>query len=111
MTDSAPPTLTSSQREHIYRRNFVYFLTDNTLFNVGLGIIGSTTVIPDFVRHLTSSEILIGLCGGLFTIGNTFPQLFIARYVVQHARKKPWFVIPNIPARFIVLFFALLTLW
>ncbi|MEZ4734355.1 MAG: MFS transporter [Caldilineaceae bacterium] len=98
-------------RERVYRRNFVYFLTDNLLFTVAMGIIGATTVIPDFVRNLTDSEILIGLSGSLFTIGFTLPQLLVARYIVRYARKKWWFVGPNIPVRFVILLFALLTMW
>lgn len=107
----AAPMLSASARERIYRRNFVYFLTDNILFTVAMSIIGATTVIPDFVRHLTDSEILIGLCGSLFTIGFTLPQLFVARYIVRYPRKKWWFVGPNIPVRFVILLFALLTMW
>ncbi len=109
MTSSVEQELAPSQREKIYRRNFAYFLADNTLFMVAMGILGATTVIPDFVRHLTDSEILIGLSGSLFTIGFTLPQIFIARYIVRHARKKWWFVGPNIPVRFVLLIFAVIT--
>ena len=98
-------------RERILRRNFVYFLADNILFSVGMGIINPTTVIPDFVRQLTSSEIVIGLCGSLWTIGYTLPQLFVARHVVRYERKKWWFVGPNIPVRFAILIFSLITVW
>ena len=103
--------LEAEPQEHIYRRNFLFFLIDNILFTVAMGIIGATTVIPDFLRHLTHSEILIGLAGSLFTFGFTLPQLFIARYIVRYARKKWWFVGPNIPVRFAILLFALLTVW
>lgn len=48
------------------RLSSIYFLADNILFNVGIGIISSMTVIPDFVRRLTDLEILIGLLGALF---------------------------------------------
>lgn len=101
----------SLSHERIYRRNFLYFLADNILFTVAMGILGTTTVIPDFVRRLTDSEILIGLSGNLFTIGYTLPQLFIARYIVRYARKKWWFVGPNIPVRFLILVFAGLIAW
>ena len=111
MTETDAQEVSPSFRERIYRRNFVHFLTDNILFTVAMSIIGATTVIPDFVRHLTNSEILIGLCGSLFTIGFTLPQLLIARYIVRYARKKWWFVGPNIPVRFVILLFALLTVW
>lgn len=98
-------------QEPIYRRNFIYFLADNILFTLALGILGTTTVIPDFVRRLTDSEILIGLSGNIFTIGYTLPQLFIARYLLRSANKKWWFVGPNIPVRFVILLFAGLILW
>lgn len=111
MTESDEQELSAPDRERVYRRNFIFFLADNVLFNVAMGFIGSTTVIPDFVRRLTASEILIGLSGSLFTIGNTFPQLFVARCIVRHERKKGWFVGPNIPVRFVMLLFALLTVW
>lgn len=103
--------LSQPSRERIYRRNFVYFLADNILFNVAMGIISPSTVIPDFVRQLTSSEILIGLCGSLWAIGYTLPQLFVARRIVRHERKKWWFVGPNIPVRFAILIFALVAVW
>ncbi|MCA9906467.1 MAG: MFS transporter, partial [Anaerolineae bacterium] len=97
------------EREAIYRRNFIFFLSDGILFTIAMNLIGSTTVIPDFVRRLTSSEILIGLSGTLFEIGWTLPQLFIARYIVHFERKKWWFVGPSIPVRFVILIFAGIT--
>src|SRR3954454_15909810 len=109
MTDADAQGHSQLYREHVYRRNFPLFLADSLLFTVAMGVISATTVIPDFVRHLTNSEILIGLSGSLFTIGFTLPQLFIARYIVRHARKKWWFVGPNIPVRFVLLIFAVIT--
>lgn len=106
MTTLNAQALSPAQHEQIYRRNFLFFLSDGILFTVAMGIIGATTVIPDFVRQLTDSEILIGLSGSLFEIGWTLPQLFVARYVIRFARKKWWFVLPNIPARFVMLIFG-----
>ena len=63
-------------------------------------------MIPDFVRHLTNSEVLIGLSGSLFEVGWTLPQLLVARYIVRSAHKKWWFIGPNIPVRFVILAFA-----
>ncbi len=97
--------------ERVYRNNFVYFMADNLLFTVAISIIGSTTVIPDFIRHLTSSEILIGLSSSLFTVGYFLPQLLVARYIVRYERKKWWFVGPNIPVRFMILIFAGIVAW
>ena len=111
MSEAAAQALSPAVRERIYRRNFVFFLIDTLLFTGAMNIISPTTVIPDFVRNLTSSEILIGLCGSLFTIGFTLPQLLVARYIVRYERKKWWFVGPNIPVRSMILLFALLTFW
>lgn len=105
----AAPAIAQTEREGIYRRNFVFFLTDGILFMLGMSIIGTTTIIPDFIRHLTDSEILIGLSGSIFDILWTMPQLFIARYIVRFERKKWWFVGPNIPVRFVILIFAVIT--
>lgn len=102
---------TPAAREQVYRRNFGYFLADTILFNLAMGIIGTTTVVPDFVRRLTDSEILIGFSGNLFTIGYMLPQLFVARYIVRYAHKKWWFVGPNILIRPVILLFALITVW
>ena len=106
-----PEVQRSSSQTRIYRRNFYYFLADIILFTVALGIMGTTTVIPDFVRRLTDSEIVIGLSGSVFAIGYTLPQLFIARYIVRHTRKKWWFVGPNMLVRFVMLLFAGLLVW
>ncbi len=109
MIEAPTQTIQLTNREKIYRRNFLYFLSDGILFTVAMNIIGPTTVIPDFIRHLTNSEILIGLSGSMFDICWTLPQLFIARYIVRFERKKWWFAGPNIPVRFVVLTFAVIT--
>jgi MFS family permease len=103
--------LTPSLRERIYRRNFVFFLGDSVLFTIAIGILGATTVVPDFVRRLTDSEVLIGIFSSLFNIGFLLPQLFVARYIVRYERKKWWFVGPNIPVRFVILIFAGVAVW
>ncbi len=110
MTDLNGGELSGESRERTYRRNFVFFLTDGILFTVAMSIISPTTLIPDFVRRLTNSEILIGLSGSMFEICWTLPQLFVARYIVRVERKKWWFVGPSIPVRFSVLSFGILTM-
>lgn len=106
MAELSVPIVSESHRERVYRRNFFLFLVDGILFTVAMNLIGATTVIPDFVRHLTNSEVLIGLSSSLFDIGWTLPQLFVARYIVRAARKKWWFAGPSIPVRFVMLIFA-----
>ncbi|MHB1354422.1 MAG: MFS transporter [Anaerolineae bacterium] len=106
MTDTvAPPPV---GRERIYRRNFASLLTHGTLFFVAMSIIGPTTLIPDFIRRLTNSEVLIGFSSNLFGIGWTLPQLLVARYIVRAARVKWWFIGPSIPMRLVMLIFAVI---
>ncbi len=100
------PALTAQQRESVYRRNFALLLTDYMLFSIALNLIGPTTVIPDFVRKLTSSEILIAVSSQMFEIGWLLPQLLVARRLVRVERKKWWFVGPNIPVRTLILIFS-----
>jgi MFS family permease len=109
MADIETQIALQPEREKIYRRNFFFFLSDNILFSLAMNIIGPTTLIPDFIRHLTQSEVLIGLSSSLFDVGWTMPQLFIARYIVRFEKKKWWFVGPNIPVRFVLLIFAAVT--
>jgi MFS family permease len=84
-------------------------MADNLLFTLAMSLISSTTLIPDFIRHLTNSEVLIGFSSSLFEVGWALPQLFIARYIIRSERKKWWFVGPNIPVRFVILCFAIIT--
>ena len=117
MTDAAiqlngePTTLTSAEREQIYRRNFIFFLADFVLFGMAFNLIGSTTVIPDFVRKLTDSEVLIGISSQMFEIGWLLPQLLVARSLMRVERKKWWFVGPNIPVRMLMILFAGVIFW
>ncbi|MFZ4814993.1 MAG: MFS transporter [Phototrophicaceae bacterium] len=106
MIESSAPPHSSPSAEPTYRRNFPFFLIDGILFTLALNIIGPSTVVPDFIRSLTSSEILIGLAASLFDIGSGLPQLFIARYMVRFERKRWWFIGPNIPVRFAMVVFA-----
>ncbi|WP_162909229.1 MFS transporter [Aggregatilinea lenta] len=95
--------ISPSERDAVYRRNYRLFMVDFVVFTVGMGLLGPSTVIPDFVRGLTDSEIIIGLSGQLFDICWLLPQLLVARRLLTVAHKKWWFVIPNIPVRLLVL--------
>jgi MFS family permease len=103
---AAETELIDSVHDRIYRRNFIFFLADFVLFSVAFNLIGSTTVIPDFVRKLTGSEILIAFSSQMFEILWLMPQLLVARWLIRVENKKMWFVIPNIPVRTLMLFFA-----
>lgn len=86
-------------RDQVYRRNFPVFLGDYVLSMIGFNLIGPTTTIPDFVRQLADSDILIGFSSQMFEVGFLVPQLLVARRLLRTAHKKWWFVGPNIPVR------------
>ena len=95
------------RREAIYRRNFWLFMYDFVVFTIGINLIGASTVVPDFVRQLTDSEILIAFSSQMFEVGWLLPQLLIAQQLVHVANKKWWFIGPNIPVRLIMLIAAI----
>jgi MFS family permease len=99
-------SVTVADNDPIYRRNFVFFLGDFIVFSIALSLIGASTVIPDFVRKLTGSEVLIALSSQMFEIGWLLPQLLVARRLMLVERKKWWFIGPNIPVRTLILAFA-----
>lgn len=92
--------------EPIYRRNFPFFMADFIIFAVAMGMIGPSTVIPDFIRRLTDSEILIAFSSQMFDVGWLMPQLLVARQLMRVQNKKWWFVGPNIPVRCVMIIFA-----
>lgn len=111
MTDAvrvAPDAVTRplDDPEPVYRRNFLVFLSDYILFSIGIGLVGSTTVIPDFIRRLTDVEVLIALSSQMFEILWLLPQLLVARQLVRVRNKKWWFIGPNIAARPMLILFA-----
>ncbi len=92
-----------------YRRNFLAFLADFSLFGVAVAFISPYTVLPAFVRQLTDSPLLIGLNGTIQTVGWLLPQLIAANYVGDKAQKKRYILIPSAIGRpvFFVLALAL----
>lgn len=66
---SAVGILRHASRKHF--SGFEFLLLDNILGNLATNIIGTTTLIPDFIRHLTRSEIFIGIASSLFEVGST----------------------------------------
>ena len=111
MADIAIPqsgdvALTAVERERVYRRNFLLFLSDYLVFSLALNLLGPTTVVPDFVRKLTDSEVVIALSSQIFEILWLMPQLLVARSLMRVRNKKWWFAGPNIPVRTVIVILA-----
>jgi len=73
-----------------YRRNFLAFLGELTLFSVGLVFASTTTVLPDFVSRLTGSAVFVGLIISLSEGAWRLPQLIFAYLLTNKHPKKPW---------------------
>lgn len=71
-----------------YRWNFVTNLLDWVFFSMGMSFVSLNTVLPAFARHLTSSNLLIGLIPSLSTLGLLLPQILIANFTQKLKRNR-----------------------
>lgn len=76
-----------------YRHNFNALMVGYVSFGIAFTFISPNTVLPALARRLTDSTVLIGLIGTVFTGGWLLPQLFVARYVRDKPRMKPYILI------------------
>src|SRR5258708_22129888 len=95
------PSQAPRQLRHL-RRNFILFFLDFTLFGTAFTLIGNTTVVPDFVRHLSSSEQVIGLAGSIYHFSWLIPQLLIAQLINRGTHRKAWLTWTAVPFRMIM---------
>ena len=77
----------SSANQHV-RRNAWAFIGESTWFGLGLVFASTTTVLPEFVRQLTGSAVLIGLIISLTEGAWRAPQLLFANWLANKPRKK-----------------------
>jgi len=71
-----------------YRWNFRVNSLDGASFWFGMSFISSTVILPLYIRHFTTSPLVIGLIPVLSTAGYLLPQLFVANAVERAPRKK-----------------------
>ncbi len=89
----------NSTRPRHLRRNFILLLTDYTLFGMAISLMGNTTVVPDLVNRLTSSDVLVGLSGSLYQFAWLMPQLLFAQIINRSARRMPYMSRTVLPFR------------
>ena len=112
-----------------YRWNFSAILLEWVFFYTGMSFASLNTVLPAFARHLTSSNLLIGLIPCLSTLGWFLPQILIANFTQKLKRKKdllaftllgvriPWFflflavTLLSSPSLLLITFFILYALF
>ena len=90
-----------------YRWNFGVNAADFALYILGLSFTSRLTILPAFVRKLTSSNLIIGMIPALNTMGWLLPQIVSARYIERLKRKLPFILIVGIGERIPWLFIAL----
>lgn len=81
-----------------------FFFIDMILFGLAMGFLDASTVLPEFVRQATSSEVLIGLSGVLFTLAWRLPQLSFAPAANRATNKRLFMLRVSLPGR--LLFFV-----
>ena len=82
-----------------YRWNFTANLLDWVFFSMGMSFASLNTVLPAFARHLTSSNLLIGLIPCLSTLGWLLPQILIANFTQKLKRKKDLIIFTGLGER------------
>ncbi|MEP7199639.1 MAG: MFS transporter [Chloroflexota bacterium] len=83
------------------------FACDYVAWSVGMAFIGTTTVMPTFVRHFTDSSAVIGLINVIQTGGFLVPQLIVSNLIAHHTRKKPVMIGAGLLYRYLPWLFAL----
>ncbi len=89
-----------------YRRNFVAILGDAISFGLALTFANATTTLPDFVSHLTPSQIVVGLFSSVYSGAWLLPQILYARFLNSRRRKKPYILLGATIGRPFYLFYA-----
>ena len=85
------------QIEKNYKWNFFWFTVDNMMFFFIFIGLSPYTVLPFYLKHFTSSNILIALIPAIHILGFAFPQIFMARFLKKtEERKKYLFLIASI---------------
>jgi MFS family permease len=70
------------------RHNFIVNVVEAALFWLGYSFIAPGVILPVFVSHFTSNNMIIGLIAVISAVGFSFPQLFTANWVESLRYKK-----------------------
>jgi len=81
-----------------YQTGRAYFLGvfNGVVFAIGAAFADPATVLPNFVSHLTDSELAVGLISAIGTGGWYLPQLIAASYVQSRPRKRPVYIFASV---------------
>jgi MFS family permease len=88
-------------------RNYYAFFGDYIGFSLAMAFASSTTVLPDLVGRLTSSELAVGLLATVTNGAWLLPQLVYANWLTNKRRKKPFYMLASIIGRPLYLLYAI----
>lgn len=103
--NAAAPHPSASPRSSL--RNFALIFGDYVLFGSAMSLLGSTTVMPDFVAQFTGSALVIGLVPAIWSGAWLLPQLWAGRRLAPLRYKKPSLVAAGLLGRPVFLLLAL----
>jgi MFS family permease len=91
--------------------NFTVFGSDMAFFSLGLAISSAYTVLPLFVRHLTSDNVAVAMITAVRAFGLYAPQLVVARFIERRRHALPYILLITVLERVPYLVLAGCALW
>ena len=105
----------SEQQEDLFaphvRWNSTFIGLDIALFTGAVSFSSWNTILPLFIRHLTTSNLLVGLMPAVRNLGLNLPPVFVSPQVARLHRYKPFVLWLTIMERVPFLLLALFSLW
>jgi MFS family permease len=80
-------------------------------FSLGLAISSAYTVLPLFVRHLTSDNVAVAMISAVRALGLYAPQLVVARFIERRRHALPYILLVTVLERVPYLALAGCALW
>ncbi|MGQ9681286.1 MAG: MFS transporter [Anaerolineae bacterium] len=80
--------------ERALARNRALLVIEYALFGAAMAMLGPTVILPELVRQLGGSPLLVGSIGTIQAGGWLLPQLIAGRMVAGRPRVKPYVIIP-----------------
>lgn len=93
------------------RWNLTVLGIDIALFVCGISFSAWTTILPLYVRHLTSSNLVLGLMPAVRNLGIYLPPIFVSAYIERLLLYKPYVLLWTVWERIPYLLLAGATVW
>ncbi|MDI7276699.1 MAG: MFS transporter [Anaerolineae bacterium] len=76
----------------VSHRNLALLATDYVAFGMGIGFLGTTTVLPTLIRLLGGSPVVVGSLGAIQAGGFLLPQLVAGRHIANRPLVKGYVI-------------------